>query len=502
MNFLGISLRAHDANITYSTGNKIKYFKFEREFQIKHYGNTNYYLLEYILNKWNIDVNEIDAIAYVGDMNFYNLSSSSDNSWFDSSIMYEKFKPESFYYEKFKCPFFRINHHYAHSLSMWPLIDKTDVDFVCDALGDLEDTYSVFKNNERIKNFEMEEASSFGIMLNQQAHKFNISGHWQDLAGKLMGLKSYGKVDYEYINLFKDDIKEMFSLFIDRKYYRTKTLLEKNELNRLASCHFKAEQMILNHFKNYAKSDDAISFTGGVSQNSVLNTVLKSKFQNLHIPPHGTDDGLSLGLIEFLRQHYNQEPFEKTNFPFWQDDYSPEREPSDEIIFKTAELLAQNKIVGWYQGNGEIGPRALGNRSILMNPTFMNGRHILNQNVKKREWFRPFGASILEEYSKNYFDLNYKSEYMLYVSNVKEKQKFNSITHIDGTCRIQTVGNNFKTFKRLLDKFYKITGIPMLLNTSMNINGKPLASKSTDALEFFSDTGLDILVIGNELYKK
>jgi carbamoyltransferase len=502
MNFLGISLRNHDANITYSTGNKIKYLKFEREFQIKHYGNINYYLLEYIINKWDIKVNKINAIAYVGDMNFHNLSSSSDNSWFNSNVMYEKFKPKDFYYEKFKCPFFRVNHHYAHSLSMWPLINKTDVDFVCDAMGDLEDTYSVFKNNERIKNFEESEASSFGIMLNQQAHKFNISGLWQDLAGKLMGLKSYGKIDYEYINLFKDDIKEMFNLFVDRKYYRTKTKLEKNELNRLASCHFKAEQMILSHFNNFAKKDDIISFSGGVSQNSVLNTVLKSKFKNLHIPPHGTDDGLSLGLIEFLRQKYNQEPFEKTNFPFWQDDFCPKNEPSDQTILKTAELLANNKIVGWFQGNGELGPRALGNRSIFMNPTILNGRTLINQKIKKREGLRPFGASILEDHTKKYFNCDHKSEYMLYVTEIFDKKKFNSITHIDGTCRIQTVGNNFKTFKRLLDCFYKITGIPMLLNTSMNINGQPIASRSIDALELFSNTELDVLVIGNDLYKK
>jgi carbamoyltransferase len=137
-----------------------------------------------------------------------------------------------------------------------------------------------------------------------------------------------------------------------------------------------------------------------------------------------------------------------------------------------------------------------------MNPTILNGRILINQKIKKREWFRPFGASILEDHTKKYFNLDYKSEYMLYVANIKDKQKFNSITHVDGTCRIQTVGNNFKTFKRLLDCFYKITGIPMLLNTSMNINGMPIASRSIDALELFSNTELDVLVIGNDLYKK
>ena len=91
---------------------------------------------------------------------------------------------------------------------------------------------------------------------------------------------------------------------------------------------------------------------------------------------------------------------------------------------------------------------------------------------------------------------------MLYVTEVIDKQKFNSITHVDGTCRIQTVGNSFNTFKKLIDVFYKKTGIPMLLNTSMNVNGKPIASKYIDALELISNTELDIIVIGNEIYKK
>ena len=211
---------------------------------------------------------------------------------------------------------------------------------------------------------------------------------------------------------------------------------------------------------------------------------------------------MSLGLIEFLRQKYNQEPFEKTNFPFWQDDYSPQREPSDETILKTAEWLAQGKIVGWYQGNGELGPRALGNRSILMDPSKFNGKHIINEKVKKREWFRPFGASILEEHTDKFFKCNFKSEFMLYVTEIIDKQKFTPITHVDGTCRIQTVGNSFNTYKRLIDAFYKKTGIPMLLNTSLNINGRPIASRSIDALELISTTELDILIIGNEIYKK
>ena len=496
MKFLGISYRNHDANIAFSDGRKIKYLKLEREFQNKHLGCVELYYIQYVLNKWGIDPKDIDAVAYVIDMSNYQLDNYTNE-------LIKEYKPKDIYLENFKCPFYLVDHHYAHALSIWPLVDKTDVDFVLDGMGDFEKTYSIFSKNKLLKTYEIDEAESIGRCLTGHISQLNnITGHWADHAGKLMGLKSYGNVNEEYLNLFKNEIFEVKKLTSYKKYMVTNSAKNKNPLNYLTSVHTKLEQIVLNFFKNNAKQNDTMSYSGGVAQNSVINGILKNNFPNLIIPPHCPDDGLSLGLIEFLRQHYNQEPFEKTNFPFWQDDYSPQRNPSDETILKTAEWLAQGKIVGWYQGNGELGPRALGNRSILMNPSILNGKHIINQKVKKRECFRPFGASILEEHTNNFFKCNYKSEFMLYVTEVIDKQKFNSITHVDGTCRIQTVGNNFDTYKRLIDAFYKKTGIPMLLNTSMNVNGRPIASRYTDALELISTTELNILIIGNEIYKK
>jgi carbamoyltransferase len=334
------------------------------------------------------------------------------------------------------------------------------------------------------------------------AKTLEVSGEWYDLAGKLMGLKSYGKIDYEYINNFSDDTSQLNKLFNQRNYYRTKTNLEKNELNRLASCHYKSEKIMLNHFKKFCNVDNVISYSGGVAQNAVMNTLLKNNYKNLHIIPHSPDDGLSLGLIEFLRKYYNQPVFDKSNFPYWQDDIAPETNPSDKTIKKVSEFLAQGKIIAWYQEHGELGPRALGNRSILINPLVKDARQILNDRVKKREWFRPFGASILEEHTSKYFNFNHKSEYMLYVTDVLDKDKFSAITHVDGTCRIQTVNENNNYFNQLLIEFNKLTGVPMLINTSLNINGKPIASKPLDALELFDNSAIDCLVIGNEIYSK
>ena len=241
------------------------------------------------------------------------------------------------------------------------------------------------------------------------------------------------------------------------------------------------------------------------SKDIIIILASENNFSNLIIPPHCPDDGLSLGLIEFLRQHYKQEPFEKTNFPFWQDDYSPKREPSDETILKTAEWLAQGKIIGWYQGNGELGPRALGNRSILMNPTIHNGKHIINQKVKKREWFRPFAPVCREQDKEIYFDDAYNAEYMSYAPFVKDeyRNKLPSITHVDGTARLQTVNqeqhNLFYSILTCMDQRKKI---PVILNTSFNIKGRPILTTLKDAFYVLDNTELDFLVVENLLIIK
>ena len=496
MNFLGISIRNHDANISYSSEKKIKYIKFEREFNQKHFGCFDYYFIQYVLDKWKINIKDIDAVAYVTDMSFFNLPHYIDN-------LIEELKPKNWFFKKFNCPFFKIDHHYAHSLSLWPLTDKSDVDFVLDGVGDFEKTYSIFKNEKLLKSWNIDDAESIGRMITSLARSNNVDGHILDLAGKLMGLKSYGKINIDFCNLFKNEITEMQKLFAERKYYTLNTKEEKSPLNRLASIHHKCENIVLNHFKNYANENEIITYSGGVAQNSVINGLLKKQFNNLIIPPHCPDDGLSLGLIEFLRKHFKQEPFENTNFPYWQDDVAPSSLPSLEIINQTAELLAKGKIVGWYQGHGELGPRALGNRSILMSPAVKNGKEILNNKVKKREWFRPFGATILEEFVNKYFDFKGKSEFMLFVTKILEKEKFSSITHVDGTCRIQTINyENNNYYYMLVNQFYKLTGIPILLNTSLNVNGSPICSKPFQALQLFQNTELDALVIGNEGYKK
>jgi carbamoyltransferase len=134
-----------------------------------------------------------------------------------------------------------------------------------------------------------------------------------------------------------------------------------------------------------------------------------------------------------------------------------------------------------------------------MNPSIKDGKDKLNRKVKHREWYRPFGASVLEDKALEYFSSG-DSPYMLYVVDVLDKESFPAITHADGTCRPQTVSSTHEIYYELISEFEKLTGIPMLLNTSLNNGGKPICGSPNDALELLSRTEMDSLVIGNTIY--
>ena len=257
----------------------------------------------------------------------------------------------------------------------------------------------------------------------------------------------------------------------------------------------------LKYAKKFFSKEDSFVFSGGVSQSIILNTHLRTHFPNISITPHGYDGGISLGLIRFLINIEGWELKDIPNFPFIQSDEHPGF-PQKDTIVKAAEYLAQGKIVLWFQGNGEIGPRALGNRSILANPMISDMKEQVNTKVKKRAWYRPYGASVLKDDYKKYFDLEWESPYMLYQAQVKDKIKFKSITHFDGTCRIQTVDSNHEVFYSLLEEFKRLTGFSVLLNTSLNLPGKPIAGSKKDAKSIFDSSQADMLVMGNEVFTR
>jgi len=166
-------------------------------------------------------------------------------------------------------------------------------------------------------------------------------------------------------------------------------------------------------------------------------------------------------------------------------------------------MISESKIIAWYQGRSEFGPRALGNRSFIANPADPNMKDILNSRVKFREWFRPFAPSVIEEFCQDYFDIDVPSPFMLYTCPVKNRELVPSITHIDGTARVQTVNkeDNPKYYE-LIKEVEKYTGIPMVLNTSLNINGQPIVESIEEALDLFEQSDIDGIVINNRMLLK
>ena len=265
---------------------------------------------------------------------------------------------------------------------------------------------------------------------------------------------------------------------------------------------------------------DYLVISGGVALNSVMNgrIVRESKFKDIYVMPAAGDNGTAIGAAYYLYNGIFKRPRNFVHLdPYVGTCYTNEEiemvlkgaklnyEYFEDIAEKASSLLEKGKIIGWFQGNMEIGPRALGNRSILANPIFPDMKDKINSEVKFREAFRPFAPSTILEAKNDYFDIEVEAPFMLKVCNVlKNKQAIiPAVTHVDGSARLQTVSRElnpryYDVIKKLGDK----TGVPVVLNTSFNIQGEPMVESPKDAIRCFFSTGLDALIIGNYFLTK
>lgn len=369
---------------------------------------------------------------------------------------------------------------------------------------------------------------------------------------KLMGLASYGKPKYYDLilnNLI--DVKEDGSIHLDMKYFAftydkvmTNTRFSKlfgieprKKDEKIEQIHFDIgasaqkvlEDILLkmaNHVYEKTKMKN-LCLGGGVALNGVANYRLfkEAPFDNLHIPPSPGDAGSAVGCAQYLYYiyHKNQRVIEKDQSkviaeniyvgPTYTNDVIQtfldtnkikyEKLDSEKLLKQTAQLISDGNIVGWYQGKMEWGPRALGCRSILADPRKSEMKDILNEKIKHRESFRPFAPSILEEYVSEYFEIDCISPYMIMVAPVKKPSEIPAVTHVDGTSRLQTVNHKANSlYYDLINEFYKITGIPVIINTSMNVMGEPIVNTPEQAYQMIVKTDMDYLVMGNYLLKK
>ncbi len=463
-------------------------------------------------------------------------------------------------------------HHYSHAASaFFPSPFKEAIVLTLDGVGEwATTTVAVGKENNLKIIKEIHFPHSLGLLYSAFTYyagfKVN-SGEY-----KLMGLAPYGNPIYKDMilkNLLDLKTDGSFRLNMDYFNYATgltmtnqkfsnlfkkqprdpkKDLLTQFHMDIASSIQSVTEEIILRITKNLAKDYNIknLALAGGVALNCVANgKILKEKlFDNIWIQPASGDAGGSLGAalaywyreLKQTRAEYKDQMKGSYLGPKFNNDQIEnelknvdavfEKKEPQEITSIIAKELANNKIVGWFHGRMEFGPRALGGRSILADPRSEKMQKELNLKIKYRESFRPFAPAVLRENLTEWFELDYDSPYMLFVADIKRSKQIKmsekdeklfgidklnikrstlpAVTHVDYTARIQTVHKDTNPrFHELISKFNEITKCPVLVNTSFNVRGEPIVCSVKDAFNCFMGTNLDILVLEDfVLYKE
>ena len=434
--------------------------------------------------------------------------------------------------------------HAAHTFYTSPFEESTIL--TVDGVGEWSTTSLGYAKNNSIKlTHDIRWPHSLGLFYS--AFTYFLGFQVNEGEYKLMGLASYGKPKY-YDKIMDNliDVKDDGSIHLNMKYFAfTYDKVMTNDIfSKLfeieprkkdekaqqihydigASAQKVLEEILLkmaNHVYEKFKIKN-LCLGGGVALNGVANyRILKEgPFDNVHVPPSPGDAGSAVGCAQYLYYIYHKNPriiekdpakvisesvyvgtsysdeeirefLNSNNIPYQQLQH-------DELLQTTAKSIADGNIVGWYQGKMEWGPRALGSRSILADPRKAEMKNILNEKIKHRELFRPFAPSILEEYVSEYFNIDRPSPYMLFVAPVKKPEIIPAVTHVDGTGRLQTVNREANPlYYDLINEFYKITKVPVIINTSMNVMGEPIVNTPEQAFEMLLKTDMDILIMNN-----
>lgn len=390
--------------------------------------------------------------------------------------------------------------------------------------------------------------SSFGMLYTAFTHYLGFDSNDEY---KVMGLSAYGRLSYvekirQVVKFSPEHIYDIDLSYIQhpginpnmgygREYYSAKleTLLgparRKGEpINKHYEDVAASLQQVFNEIgvqiAQYLRGltgSENLCITGGVGLNGVMNMAIikNAGFKNYHFIPAPDDAGVALGAALWVHNHIqNNVDRVPLSVPYWGIHFSNDeiRKEIETYRFKNvvelddpaktaAELLAMGKIIGWFQGRGEFGPRALGCRSILGDPRPAEFKDVVNARIKFREEFRPFAPSVLYDHASAYFDLPDESPYMLQICSVKKDKRsiIQAVTHVNGSARPQTVRPDVNPlYYSLIENFYKITGIPLVLNTSFNVKGEPIVNAPADAIRCFYATGLDYLIVGKFLFHK
>lgn len=585
-NILGVSCFYHDsAAALVRDGEIIAAAQEERFTRKKHDYNFPRHSIEYCLKEAAITIDDVDCIAFYDKplIKFERLLESylayaplGINSflkaipiWLKQKLwMREVFKKELNYNGKILF----AEHHESHAASaFYPSPFEEAAFLTIDGVGEWTTTsFGIGKGNDLKILYEIKFPHSVGMLYSAFTYytgfKVNSSEY------KVMGLAPYGEPRYvdailnELIDLKKDG-----SFKLNMKYFnycvgltmtngnfdklfggparQQETKVTQREMDLARSVQVVTEEIMLRMARHIYKvtGQKKLCLAGGVALNCVGNgrILREGPFEEVWIQPAASDAGGALGAALVVWHRYlgkernvdGKKDLQKASLlgPSYSDDEIEEilrkhaavyhKLEENELLDRVSDLILDGKVIGWFEGRMEFGPRALGARSILGDPRSPKMQSIMNLKIKFRESFRPFAPTVLRERVSDYFEMNSDSPYMLLVAPVREDKRIEmkerernlfgieklnvvrseipAVTHVDYSARIQTVARDENPiFYNLIDKFCKKSGCPLVINTSFNVRGEPIVCRPEEAFICFMRTEMDYLVIGNYLLDK
>ena len=451
-----------------------------------------------------------------------------------------------------------VHHHLCHAAAAFHSSAADDAAILClDGFGDDKSGLLAHGRGNKIEALDyLDIADSIGLEFLRVTYQIGLGSFGAE--GKTQGLAAYGEPRFydDYMNEITLHDSGLISLserlrnmagYLEGEHYIEDKSLFNDFIPQRISRRFEGEPLLQEHMDMAASIQEVLNavalhcaaklqqrthspnlvLTGGVALNSTMNGILLNcgLYEKVYAHPSASDRGNGLGAALYFLTHklgvnspldepiiYGGNGFEHDAIEAALRQLGVDYRPVDDPASEAASLIAQNKIVGWFQGRSELGARALGNRSILASPGHAENKDILNARVKHREYFRPFAPSILSEYAPEYFvmdadgDEHYQPlSHMTMTVDVaaSKRSEIPAVTHVDGTARIQSMKReNNPDYYQLIEHVHRLTGTPVVINTSFNDNNEPIVESPEDAVRCFHNTGMDALILGKYLLSK
>lgn len=564
---LGLNYGGHDTSACLmKNGKLLTACEEERYIKQKHTTDFPKNAINDCLNKTNLTLDDVDEITLSFDAklletkNFENIISPTRKNFdIDDLKKLKELRPSNFDLEdlirkklNFSGKISTHLHHLCHLASCYYPSGFDDALVIShDGVGEVDCSLMATASKGNISIFHQGNQWPNSLGLLYAAITDYLGWKYSSDEGIVMGLAPYGdenkltKSGKTYKEIFQEIVHpdglnyeidktwiafhQIRSKWVSDKFVNTfgprrkpDGPIEDHHKNVACALQNRLEEIIIQQLKECKEKFGLkkLCFAGGIALNCSLNgKILESGlFDEIFVPPASGDNGAAIGACYLstksyipnlqssrLDNYYIGSEFTNEEIRKVLENYKIKFSQPENLEKIIAKQLQNKKIIGWFQGGAEFGPRALGNRSIITAPFPKEMKDILNSRVKFREEFRPFAPSVLSEFANEYFHISQASPHMLIAVNVRKDKisKIPAVVHIDDSARVQTVDkDNNPKFRKLIESFYEETGCPIVLNTSFNVKGQPIVNSPEDAVKCFLSTNIDVLAIGDFVISK